>query len=292
MPNVDIGPHCSDPYDCDFKGTCWKHIPEYSVFDISRLYKVKKFDLYNQGIITLDQIDLKYTKLNPNQVLQVKSELEGTTHIDTEQIRNFVKELSYPLYFLDFETINPAVPIYDGSRPYQQLVFQYSLHIQESHCSEVVHKEYLADHSKDPRIGFIEQLVKECGTTGDILVYNVSFERGKLKDLIEVFPKYLSELRVIISRLKDLMVPFQKKWYYTPEMKGSYSIKFVLPALVPELSYNDLEIKEGVTASNTFLSMVNGTFEGDIEKTRSQLLEYCKLDTFAMVKILDKLKEH
>ena len=264
IPNVDIGPHCSDPYDCDFKGTCWKHIPEYSVFNISRLYKVKKFDLYNQGIITLDQIDLNYTRLNPNQVLQVRSELEGTTHIDTEQIRNFVKELSYPLYFLDFETINPAVPIYDGSRPYQQLVFQYSLHIQESHSSEVVHKEYLADPSKDPRIGFIEQLVKECGTTGDILVYNVSFERVKLKDLIEVFPKYLSELRVIISRLKDLMVPFQKKWYYTPEMKGSYSIKFVLPALVPELSYNELEIKEGVTASNTFLSMVNGTFEGDI----------------------------
>ncbi|MDA0278672.1 MAG: DUF2779 domain-containing protein [Bacteroidetes bacterium] len=102
----------------------------------------------------------------------------------------------------------------------------------------------------------LDQLIQDCVTSGDILVYNISFERGKLKDLIEVFPKYLSELRVIISRLKDLMLPFQKKWYYTPEMKGSYSIKFVLPALVPELSYNDLEIKEGVTVSNTFLSMV------------------------------------
>jgi hypothetical protein len=89
--------------------------------------------------------------------------------------------------------------------------------------------------------------------------------------------------------MKDLMIPFQKKWFYTPEMKGSYSIKYVLPALVPELSYNDLEIKEGGTASNTFLSMVNGTFEGDVEDTRRQLLEYCKLDTYAMVKILEKL---
>ena len=197
--------------------------------------------------------------------------------------------LTYPLYFLDFETIGPAVPKYNGSRPYQQLVFQYSLHIQETSTSELEHREYLADPSQDPRIGFIEQLIEDCGKSGDIIVYNVGFERGKLNDLIDVFPDYSNELREIINRLKDLMIPFQKKWYYTPEMKGSYSIKYVLPALVTELSYNDLEIKEGGTASNTFLSMVNGTFAGDVEETRNQLLEYCKLDTFAMVKILQKL---
>ena len=290
-PNVDIGNHCSDPYDCDFKGTCWKHIPDYSVFNISRLKKDKKFDLYNQGVITLDQIDLGYTDLNPNQVLQVQSEVDGTTHIDIEEIRKFTNGLSYPLYFLDFETIGPAVPKYNGSRPYQQLVFQYSLHIQETLTSEIEHREYLADPSQDPRIGFIEQLISDCGTSGDILVYNIGFERGKLNDLIEVFPEYSNELRGIVNRLKDLMIPFQQKWYYTPEMKGSYSIKYVLPALVPELSYNDLEIKEGGTASNTFLSMVNGTFAGDVEETRNQLLEYCKLDTFAMVKILEKLRQ-
>ncbi len=121
------------------------------------------------------------------------------------------------------------------------------------------------------------------------MVYNIGFERGKLNDLIEVFPEYSKELSGIVNRLKDLMIPFQQKWYYTPEMRGSYSIKYVLPALVPELSYNDLPIKEGGTASNTFLSMVNGSFAGDVEETRNQLLEYCKLDTFAMVKILEKL---
>ena len=132
-------------------------------------------------------------------------------------------------------------------------------------------------------------LIQDCGTSGDILVYNIGFERGKINDLIEVFPEYSNELRGIVNRLKDLMIPFQQKWYYTPEMRGSYSIKYVLPALVPELSYNDLDIKEGGTASNTFLSMVNETFEGDVEETRRQLLEYCKLDTYAMVKILEKL---
>jgi hypothetical protein len=209
--------------------------------------------------------------------------------INIEEIRNFTNGLNYPLYFLDFETIGPAGPKYNGSRPYQQLVFQYSLHVQEISNSEIIHKEHLADPSQDPRIGFIEQLIQDCGTSGDIIVYNIGFERGKINDLIEVFPQYSNELRRIVNRLKDLMIPFQQKWYYTPEMKGSYSIKYVLPALVPELSYNNLEIKEGGTASNTFLSMVNGSFKGDVEETRRQLLEYCKLDTYAMVKILEKL---
>jgi len=289
VPNVDIGNHCSAPYDCDFKGTCWKHIPDYSVFNISRLNKDKKFDLYNQGVITLDQIDLSKVSLNPNQVLQVQSEVNGTTHIGIDEIRNFTNGLSYPLYFLDFETIGPAVPKYNGSRPYQQLVFQYSLHIQETLTSKLEHREYLADPSQDPRIKFIEQLIKDCGTSGDIVVYNIGFERGKLNDLMEVFPQYSNELGRIVNRMKDLMIPFQQKWYYTPEMKGSYSIKYVLPALVPKLSYGDLKIKEGGTASNTFLSMVNGTFKGDVKETRMQLLEYCKLDTYAMVKILEVL---
>ena len=288
-PNIDIGPHCSEPYDCDFIGTCWNHVPEYSVFNISRLNKGKKFDLYNQGVITLDQIDLGQTDLNPNQMLQVQSEVNGTTYINKNEIRNFTNGLSYPLYFLDFETIGPVVPIYQGSRPFQQLVFQYSLHIQFAPNSEIIHREYLANPKEDPRIGFTEQLIRDCGDIGDVIVYNIGFERGKLNDLIKVFPQYTDELEEIINRLKDLMIPFQQKWYYTPKMKGSYSIKYVLPALVPELSYNDLDIKEGGTASNTFLSMVNGTFEGDLKEARRQLLQYCKLDTNAMVKILDKL---
>ena len=289
MPQIDIGPHCSKPYDCDFKGTCWKHIPDYSVFDISRLSKEKKFDLYKEGIITLDQINLNNTLLNPSQVLQVQSEVQGTIQIDKNKIKDFKNNLSYPLYFLDFETFGPTVPKYNGSRPYQQLVFQYSLHIQDSLNPELIHREYLGNPDEDPRIGFIEQLIKDCGNSGDILVYNIGFERGKLHDLIEVFPQYYDELRKIIDRLKDLMIPFQQKWYYTPEMKGSYSIKHILPALVPELSYKDLKISNGSTASNTFLAMVNGTFEGDIEDTRRQLLDYCKLDTYAMVRIIDRL---
>jgi hypothetical protein len=235
IPNVDIGPHCSDPYDCDFKGTCWKHIPDYSVFNISRLNKDKKFDLYNQGVITLDDIDLSQTDLNPNQLLQVQSEVNGTTHIDIEEIRNFTNGLIYPLYFLDFETIGPAVPKYNGSRPYQQLVFQYSLHIQETLTSVIEHREYLADPSQDPRIGFIEQLIEDCGTSGDILVYNIGFERGKLNDLIDVFPEFSNELLGIVNRLKDLMIPFQQKWYYLHWFLNSHTMILILKKEVQHL---------------------------------------------------------
>ena len=290
-PKVDIGEHCLNPYECDFMGTCWKHIPEYSVFDISNLRKNKAFELYKNGIITFDQIDLENNNLNTNQLLQVTSELNNETFIDKENIDLFLNELNYPLYYLDFETMSSAVPVYDHSRPYQQLVFQYSLHVQEIIGGVLTHFEYLAeaDPKIDSRIGFVKQLIDECGTSGDILVYNISFERGKLNDLMTQFPEYTNQLSSIIARLKDLMIPFQQKWYYTPEMKGSYSIKYVLPALVPELSYDNLAIKEGGMASNTFYQMVIGEFKGYIPKTRKDLLEYCKLDTYGMVRILEKL---
>ena len=292
VPSIDIGPHCGSPYACDFMRQCWKDIPEYSIFNISRLNGNRKFDLYNQGIITFDQLDLETASLNGNQLMQVTSELEGKSFIDKENIQNFIKNLNYPIYHLDFETMGSAVPIFDKTRPYQQFVFQYSLHIEQEN-GNITHREYLAEANPniDPRDAFVNQLINDCGTFGDVMVYNIVFERGKLNDLITAYPQYQKELQAIIDRLKDLMTPFQQRWYYTPQMKGSYSIKYVLPALVPELSYQDLEIKEGGTASNTFTEMVIGAFQGDIDKTRKDLLDYCKMDTFAMVKIVEKLKE-
>ncbi len=290
VPSIDIGPHCGSPYPCDFAGHCWKHIPDYSIFNISNLREKKKFDLYNRNVINFIDIPADFP-LNENQWMQVNSELNNKIIIDKNKISKFLNGLKYPLYFLDFETFKTAVPIFDNSRPYQQLVFQYSLHVLQGKDSELEHKEYLAKvDGTDPRLEFIENLINDCGKKGDILVYNIGFERGKLNDLAESFPQYSKEISSIIDRLKDLMIPFQQRWYYTPAMQGSYSIKKVLPALVPELSYDNLNIGEGETASNTFASMLTGSFEGDVEQTRKDLLAYCKLDTLAMVKILDKLK--
>lgn len=291
IPTVDIGPHCGSPYPCDFAGHCWKAIPEYSIFNISNLRETKKFDLYNKNIINFKDIPEDYP-LNDNQWIQVNSELNNETIINREKIREFVNDLKYPLSFMDFETFKTAIPIFDKTRPYQALVFQYSLHILPTNNGELQHKEYLAEvDGSDPRIRFIEQLINDCGKKGDILVYNIGFERGKLNDLAVAFPNYSISINKIIDRLKDLMVLFQQRWYYTPSMWGSYSIKKVLPAMVPELSYDDLNIGEGGTASDTFSSLLTGEFEGDVVQTRRELLEYCKMDTFAMVKILEKIQQ-
>lgn len=293
IPKVDIGTHCGSPYECDFVGHCWKHIPEYSIFDIANLRTEKKFELYNKGIISLtditSEVETKY--LNKKQSRQVFAELEGRSYIDKKSISEFVSELKYPLYFLDFETIMPAIPLYDNSRPFQQLVFQYSLHLIDKKNGEPKHFEFLAKpEDGDPRIPFIKQLIKECGKTGDIITYNVSFEKTRLKELTIDFPEFEKPLQAIIERLKDIMIPFKEQWYYTPKMRGSYSIKWVLPALVDELSYKDLEIQEGGTASSVYAAMASGAFDGDLEKTRKALLAYCNLDTLAMVKIYEKLK--
>ena len=289
VPKIDIGPYCNKPYECDFRGVCWKNVPEYSIFNLSKLKLTKKLELYNNGIYNIDQINLQETKLTTNQTLQVKTEISKTPYINKKNIEKFLSGLSYPLCFLDFETINPAIPKYNGTKPYQQVVFQYSLHLKKSKTSSLEHKEYLADPNKDPRTGFIINLISDCGASGDVLVYNIGFERARLNELAEQFPKFKTQLKSIVERLKDLMIPFQKKWYYTHEMKGSYSIKQVLPALVPELNYDKLNIQSGESSKSIFFSMVNKTFTGNEQLSRNDLSEYCMTDTYAMVKILNKL---
>jgi hypothetical protein len=164
------------------------------------------------------------------------------------------------------------------------------LHIEHEN-GRIEHREYLAEvNGEDPRKEFIKRLIEDCGDSGDILVYNIPFERSRTMELTPYSPESEKELLKIIARMKDLMIPFQNKWYYTPEMQGRYSIKLVLPALVPELSYKELNIQEGGTASSTFSNMVQGTFKGDIEQTRKDLLAYCEMDTWAMVKILEVLR--
>lgn len=288
-PPTDIGPHCSDPYPCPFMDHCWSHIPEVSVFRLSRMTGTRKFELYSKGIIEYHQLPEDF-KLTSAQSLQVRCWQEDRVHVEPEKIRGWLKQLSWPLYFMDFETFTPAVPLYDQSRPFQHILFQFSVHVQKSPRSVVKHLEYLGEPETDPRPAFIKQLLEAVGTDGTILVYNKTFEITRLKELQTLYPKLKKPIEQIINRIADLMEPFQQKWYYNPSMNGSYSIKQVLPALVPELSYNDLEIGEGGTAMAAFEGLLKIGDKKEREKIRGQLLEYCGLDTWAMVKILEKLK--
>lgn len=289
-PKVDIGPHCSDPYGCDFTDHCWKHVPNYSIFNLSRLYTNKKFELYYKGILSFEDIPSDYP-LSQSQRHQIEAELTGNEIINKEGINEFLSQIYYPLYFLDFETFQQAVPQFDMLRPYEQIPFQYSLHYIEAEGGELKHSEFLGKEGTDPRESLASSLVEEIPKDVCILTYNSSFEKRIIRELASKFPQYSNHLMNIHDNIIDLMIPFQNKHYYKQEMKGSYSIKYVLPALVPELNYKDLEISGGGQASETYAQLHLNECKDKIDRTRENLLEYCKLDTLAMVKILEILEE-
>ena len=230
--------------------------------------------------------------MTANQKSAVENYKSKETFINKEKIKEFVDTLTYPIYHLDFETFQQAIPEFKGISPYQQIPFQYSLHI-EHEDGTLEHKEYLALDGIDPREQIALRLVEDIPNDVTVLAYNMSFEKGVIKRLSESFPELSTHLLSINENMKDLMVPFQKKQYVTPSMNGSYSIKYVLPALVPELAraYKELEgVQNGGQAMNAFANM-SKMEEAEKQKMRTSLLEYCKLDTLAMVKILDKLKQ-
>jgi hypothetical protein len=289
IPDIDIGPHCSDPYQCGFWGYCWKDIPEYSVFNIAGLKGNKKFELYELGYIKLEDVPEDYP-LSQTQKLQIESHIGKKPVIDKDKINEFVKSITYPVYYMDFETFMPAIPMFNGTRPYQQIPFQYSLHYQKTSGDKVEHDEFLADAEGDPREPFLKKLLMDTKEPGIILVYNKAFEITRMRELATDFPKYAKETEERIERIVDLMLPFQKRYYYKPEMLGSYSIKSVLPALVPDLSYKGMEIADGGTASAAFESLYYEEDVFKIKEIRENLLKYCGMDTLAMVRILDVLQ--
>ena len=288
IPSIDIGEHCYSPYRCSFFNYCRKHIPEDSIFDFSGMHLQKKYELYNGGIVKLDDVPENFA-LSKSNKLQLEAYASSKSFIDKKEINNFISDLSYPILFMDFETFQPAVPLFDNSRPFQQIPFQYSIHLKEKNNDQLKHFQFLAEPGEDPRLKFIESLLKDVRGEADIIVYNKAFEVGRLKEIARDFPQYSDEIHNLILRIKDLMVPFQKKYYYAPQMKGSYSIKAVLPALVPDLNYDKLEINEGGLASLAYERLQTETDLMFIADIKQQLLEYCKIDTLGMVRILEKL---
>jgi gamma-glutamylcyclotransferase (GGCT)/AIG2-like uncharacterized protein YtfP len=256
---------------------------------LSGLYNTKKFDLYNKGILDFKDLP-EGLRLSPSQELQVKAELTGERVINQEGIKAFLDELYYPLYFIDFETFAPPIPPFDNLRPYQKIPFQYSLHYLEKEGGDLKHKEFLAEEGADPREVLARSITENIPEGACILAYNSSFEKNVIRELAEQFPQYSTQLLNIHNRLVDLMMPFQNKYLYTKEMRGSYSIKSVLPALVPELGYDRLEIPDGNAASKAYSALHMIADKEEVKKIRRNLLEYCNLDTLGMVKLLEQLK--
>ena len=293
-PELPLGEYCFSPYDCGFFKHCSKGLPTPNVFDVSGMHLDKKLQCYNEGCVSFEEL-LRNKTVNGNQKLQMRYEVSDLPPlVNKEKIAEFMKQLYYPIYFLDFESFQPPIPLYENSRAYEQIVFQYSLHYIEQDGGELYHKEFLAEPGEDPRRKLAEQLCIDIPKNVCVTAYNMTFEKGRIKELAQLYPDLSEHLMNIHDHIVDLIIPFRRKDYYCKDMQGSYSVKYVLPALFPDdpsLNYKNLEdIHNGSDASAAFSAMQNMPPD-ELQRCRNNLLKYCGLDTYAMVKIWEKLKE-
>ena len=290
MPDIPIGPYCNDPYECDLAGHCWRDVQDGSVFDLKyeRSAPYSKWELYEKGFLKMTEVP--EDMLGPMQKIQVKCFRDGTPYIDREGISEFISGLWYPMYFLDFETITTPIPPFDGTRPYQQIPIQYSIHYQTGSEGTIEHMEYLATPGIDPRKYIAERLSRIIPEDACVVVYNKSFETRILRELADSFPEYTEKMYRIIENIRDLIEPFRYFACYYPEMGNSASLKAVVPALIPDFSYDDLEVQDGSMAMDAYWQMCAAEDEAERQRIRRAMIEYCKRDTLVMVKLVEVLK--
>ena len=294
-PLYGLSEGCNKPYPCAFWKYCSAHLPEPSIFDVYKIPFSKKIEYYNSGIITYE--DIKKTKEIDNHIrsLQINHALSDLgTYVDKKGIKKFLDTLSFPLYFLDFETMQLAIPQFVGTVPYEQITFQYSLHYLESPEGELKHTEFLGVSGEDPRRALAEQLCRDIPMNVCTLAYNKGFECGRIKELAAAFPDLADHLLNIADNIKDLIIPFRAGHYYNRAMGGSFSIKSVLPAIYPDdpsLDYHNLEGVHNGGEAMALFPLIKDLPPEEQAIARHNLLKYCELDTFAMVKVWEKLKE-
>ena len=286
QPERHIGSHCNKPYTCEYKAWCTQHDAKYPVAWLPNGHVVAR-KLIDQGIHDIRDIPIEALTSETHQWVRHVT-LRGEPELLPDAAETLTA-LAYPRYYLDFECITFAIPIWKGTRPYQQLPFQWSCHIQEDK-ETLLHQEFLDASGDDPRRAFAESVIEVCGDVGPIIVYNQSFEKRIIKELAQHFPDLSDRLLALNERVFDLL-PIVKKNYYHPDMKGSWSIKSVLPCLVPELHYSDLgEVQDGTQAQVAYLEMISGNLSPyEKDALYKDLKDYCQLDTKAMVTIVQSI---
>lgn len=286
-PDIEIGDHCKDPFVCPFTAHCKSEAgvkeEAYPVEILPGSAGAKLAAiLRKKGYGDLRKVPQKLITA-PKLVRIWRATKSGKAELDAEAGRK-LSALGYPRYYLDFETINSAVPIWAKTRPYAQVPFQWSCHIERK-VGKLEHKAFLADGENDPRLALAKSMIRALGRKGPILAYNAGFEKGRIKELADNLPKQASALRAILKRIIDLL-PIARDHYYHREMRGSWSIKSVLPTIAPELSYDNLEVADGGMAQEAFAEILHP--ETSLKRSRQlrkDLLEYCERDTLAMAKV-------
>ncbi len=291
-PQVAIGRQCANPYGCEFKDQCWAAVPKGSTLELYNYRKRKptKFELYHEGPKLLK--DLKdEVELTRFQTIQYMASKTSDPIINQRGLVKFLNEVRYPIYYFDFETIAPPVPILAGMRPYQRIPVQFSCHIQRTPTSELEHIEFLASGQggRDPREECIRAMEQVFVDVGTIIAYHDDFERSLIRELADSFPSSSDFLREIEQRFWDLEDAFHHH-YYHKNFGGSVSIKKVLPFFAPDMSYEALAIKNGGQAQAALTKLFSNELSADEKKQlRDDLLTYCAQDSMAMVVIHRKL---
>jgi hypothetical protein len=286
-PVIKPSRHCHRPYSCDFWDYCTKDMPKHWVLNLHGISQKKLDELAGMNIQDIREIPDSYY-LTELQERMKRCVINNDEYI-SRRLHAQLTNMEYPIHFLDFETVNPAIPRYINTRPYQIIPFQWSDHILYKDGT-LEHKEYLCDNDKDSREDFARTLLDVLNKKGTIFIYT-TYEKGIIIRLAEHFPQFRNDLLLIPKRFKDLCAIIRNNFYH-PGFHGSFSLKSVLPTLVPDMDYEKLAIQEGNQASFEFLRMIDPSITPEEkQKIKQELLEYCGYDTLAMVKIRDKLLE-
>jgi predicted RecB family nuclease len=286
-PDIPPGPHCTNPVTCEFFDRCNPPLPDDHIGYLPRLHASAEEELEEIGVKSIRDVpdDFELTEIQRRAATCVQT---GESWFNPE-LGVVLRSLRYPLYFMDFESVNPAVPRFPGMRPYDQLPFQWSVHVLRQPGAEPEHYEFLATDASDPRREFVESLCNALGESGNIVVYS-AFESQRLAELAAYFPEFAGRIEQLQARLWDLL-PVIRNNVYHPAFMGSYSVKFVLPALVPDLTYEGMKVGNGQEAGLAWESLVRGNLgEAERQSIRGALLSYCGLDTLAMVRLVERLR--
>ncbi|MBN2286040.1 MAG: DUF2779 domain-containing protein [Tissierellales bacterium] len=276
--------------NCEYYHDCFRETISNTIYELPYLGGVGFSDLQEMGVFYIKDIPNDYSLSDFQSRVKQAVQTEQPV-IDVQGIKQQLDSIIFPAYYLDFETLMTCLPLYKDLAPYTQIATQYSVHVCSQVDELVEHKEYLADPVRDCRRELAERLVADCGTKGSVIVYYASFEIGRIKSMIEWFPDLKASLQGIIDRIVDLH-DIVRNYYYHPQFHGSTSIKVTLPVMVPEMSYEGMSIADGSSAMAVFAYMVKGKYVDDeIVQLRRDLLQYCSLDTLAMVKLHEKLEE-
>ncbi len=281
-PDIEPGDQCFDPFECPYLTHCWPSEEDCYPPEILPYAGALAAELRAEGYADLRKVPKRrLTKPNHARVWRVTK--SGKAELDPaagEQLKAF----GYPRHYLDFETIGFAVPLWAGTRPYSQVPFQWSCHV-EKRAGTIEHRSFLADGAGDPRRAFAASLLDALKKRGPIIVYNAAFEGGRMRELAAVFPRMASALNAATARIVDLL-PIARKHYYHREMRGKWSLKAVLPTIAPELAYDELEVADGGQAQQAFAETLHPQTPPKRRlQLREALLTYCERDTWAMVKI-------